>query len=229
MPRRTAMNNKNIEEIDFLSLTTEEAEKLGLNAIFEEEDGTYDWIYCMNMMKDRSMFSFYFKVVGLCFLPIVLMMLWMAASSNLSMFTFLITMLSFGGVLLVVVFAIWLVNTMYGGKYMLIYQMNNEGITFSQTADQAAMTRAVAAASAAVSAAGGNTGGVISGTGMTLRANAYHSKFEKVRSVIGKRADNLIWVNTFLQYQQVYVPKSAYNFVWNYITERCVNAKIIYG
>ena len=100
-------------------------------------------------MKDRSMFSFYFKVVGLCFLPIVLMMLWMAASSNLSMFTFLITMLSFGGVLLVVVFAIWLVNTMYGGKYMLIYQMNNEGITFSQTADQAAMTRAVAAASAA--------------------------------------------------------------------------------
>ena len=121
--RRTAMNNKNIEEIDFLSLTTEEAEKLGLNAIFEEEDGTYDWIYCMNMMKDRSMFSFYFKVVGLCFLPIVLMMLWMAASSRLSMSTFLITMLSFGGVLLVVVFAIWLVNTMYGGKYMLIYEM----------------------------------------------------------------------------------------------------------
>ena len=112
---------------------------------------------------------------------------------------------------------------------MLIYQMNNEGITFSQTTDQAAMTRAVAAASAAVSAAGGNTGGVISGTGMTLRANAYHSKFEKVRSVKGNRADNLIWVNTFLQYQQVYVPKSAYNFVWNYITERCVNAKIIHG
>lgn len=71
-------------------------------------------------------------------------------------------------------------------------------------------------------------GVVSSGTGMTLRANAYHSKFEKVRSVKGKRADNLIWVNTFLQYQQVYVPKSAYNFVWNYITERCVNAKIIY-
>ena len=30
------MNNKNIEEIDFLSLTTEEAEKLGLNAIFHD-------------------------------------------------------------------------------------------------------------------------------------------------------------------------------------------------
>ena len=219
------MNNKNIEEIDFLSLTTEEAEQLGLNAIFEEEDGTYDWIYCMNMMKDRSMFSFYFKVVGLCFLPIVIMMIWMAASSRLSMSTFLITMLSFGGVLLVVVFAIWLVNTMYGGKYMLIYQMNNEGITFSQTTDQAAMTRAVAAASAAVSAAGGNTGGVISGTGMTLRANAYHSKFEKVRSVKGKRADNLIWVKEGITTYTMYAPLEDAAFVKEYVRVRIGSEK----
>lgn len=223
------MNNQNIEDIDFLSLTTEEAEKLGLNAIFEEEDGTYDWIYCMNMMKDMSMVKFYFKVVSLCFLPIVLMMIWMALNKQLSMYAFCVTMLSFGGALLVVIFCIWLVNKMYRGKYMLVYQMNDEGITFSQTSDQAAMTRAIAAASAAVSAAGGHAGGVISGTGMTLRANAYHSSFAKVRSVKCVRKDNLIWVNTFLQYQQVYVPKSAFGFVWNYITERCVNAKIIYG
>ena len=214
-----------IEEIDFLSLTTEEAEQLGLNAIFEEEDGTYDWIYCMNMMKDRSMFSFYFKVVGLCFLPIVIMMIWMAASSRLSLSTFLITMLSFGGVLLVVVFAIWLVNTMYGGKYMLIYQMNNEGITFSQTTDQAAMTRAVAAASAAVSAADGNTGGVISGTGMTLRANAYHSKFEKVRSVKGKRADNLIWVKEGITTYTMYAPLEDAAFVKEYVRVRIGSEK----
>ena len=223
------MKNQNIEDIDFLSLTTEEAEELGLNAIFEEEDGTYDWIYCMNMMKDMSMIRFYFKVVSLCFLPIVLMMIWMALNSQLTMYAFCVTMLSFGGVLLVVVFCIWLVNKMYHGKYMLVYQMNDEGITFSQTSDQAAMTRAIAAVSAAASAAGGHAGGVISGTGMTLRASAYHSSFAKVRSVKCVRKDNLIWVNTFLQFQQVYVPKSAYGFVWNYITERCVNAKIIYG
>ena len=82
------MNNQNIEDIDFLSLTTEEAEKLGLNAIFEEEDGTYDWIYCMNMMKEMSMVKFYFKVVSLCFLPIVLMMIWMALNKQLSMYAF---------------------------------------------------------------------------------------------------------------------------------------------
>ena len=220
------MNDKRIEDIDFLSLTTEEAEKLGLNAIYQEEDGTYDWIYCMNMMKDLSMLKFYYKVIGLCFLPIILLMIWMALTGRFDWSSFLVVMLCFVVVLLIVVFAVWLVNKLFQSKYMLIYQMNNEGLTFSQTTDQAEMTRTIAAASAAASAAGGHTGGVISGSGMALSPNAYYSEFSKVRSVRGVRKDNLIWVNTFLQFQQVYVPAGSYDFVWNYITQRCVNARI---
>lgn len=223
------MNDKRIEDIDFLSLTTEEAEKLGLNAIYQEEDGTYDWIYCMNMMKDLSMLKFYYKVIGLCFLPIILLMIWMALTGRFDWSSFLIVMLCFVVVLLIVVFAVWLVNKLFQSKYMLIYQMNNEGLTFSQTTDQAEMTRTIAAASAAASAAGGHTGGVISGSGMALSPNAYYSEFSKVRSVRGVRKDNLIWVNTFLQFQQVYVPAGFYDFVWNYITQRCVNARIHEG
>lgn len=223
------MNDKRIEDIDFLSLTTEEAEKLGLNAIYQEEDGTYDWIYCMNMMKDLSMLKFYYKVIGLCFLPIILLMMWMALTGRFDWSSFLIVMLCFVVVLLIVVFAVWLVNKLFQSKYMLIYQMNNEGLTFSQTTDQAEMTRTIAAASAAASAAGGHTGGVISGSGMALSPNAYYSEFSKVRSVRGVRKDNLIWVNTFLQFQQVYVPAGSYDFVWNYITQRCVNARIHEG
>ena len=220
------MNDKRIEDIDFLSLTTEEAEKLGLNAIYQEEDGTYDWIYCMNMMKDLSMLKFYYKVIGLCFLPIILLMIWMALTGRFDWSSFLVVMLCFVVVLLIVLFAVWLVNKLFQSKYMLIYQMNNEGLTFSQTTDQAEMTRTIAAASAAASAAGGHTGGVISGSGMALSPNAYYSEFSKVRSVRGVRKDNLIWVNTFLQFQQVYVPAGSYDFVWNYITQRCVNARI---
>ncbi len=223
------MNDKRIEDIDFLSLTTEEAEKLGLNAIYQEEDGTYDWIYCMNMMKDLSMLKFYYKVIGLCFLPIILLMIWMALTGRFDWSSFLVVMLCFVVVLLIVLFAVWLVNKLFQSKYMLIYQMNNEGLTFSQTTDQAEMTRTIAAASAAASAAGGHTGGVISGSGMALSPNAYYSEFSKVRSVRGVRKDNLIWVNTFLQFQQVYVPAGSYDFVWNYITQRCVNARIHEG
>ena len=109
---------------------------------------------------------------------------------------------------------------------MLIYEMNEQGLTFSQTTDQAQITRTIAAASAAVNAAGGNAGGVIAGTGLALSPNSYHADFSKVRSVKGRKSDHLIWVNTFLQYLMVYVPDDAYDFVWTYITERCVNASI---
>ena len=62
---------------------------------------------------------------------------------------------------------------------------------------------------------------------MALSPNGYLAKFAKVRSVKGVRKDNMIWVNTFLQYLMVYVSDEYYDFVWNYITQRCVNARII--
>ena len=56
------MDIRDIGSIDFGSLETEEAKALGINVLFREEDGTYDWIYCMNMMKNTSMMKFIFKV-----------------------------------------------------------------------------------------------------------------------------------------------------------------------
>ena len=52
------MDIKNIESLDPGSLTSEEARELGLNVIFLEEDGTYDWIYCLKMLQNLSMFKF---------------------------------------------------------------------------------------------------------------------------------------------------------------------------
>ncbi len=104
--------------------------------------------------------------------------------------------------------------------------MNERELAFSQTTDQKQITRTISAASAAVNAAGRNVGGTIAGAGLALSPNAYRSAFAKVKSIKAKRKDNLIWVNTFLQYQMVYVPDAFYDFVWNYITQRCPNARI---
>ena len=46
------MDIKNISSIDMSSLSTEQAYELGLNSIFLEDDGTYNWIYCMKMRQD---------------------------------------------------------------------------------------------------------------------------------------------------------------------------------
>lgn len=128
--------------------------------------------------------------------------------------------------MLIILFAFWLVNKLFKGSYMLVYQMNNDEIMFSQTADQAEITRTIAAASAIVNTVGKNVGGAIAGTGLAMRPNIYTAKFAKVSSVKGDRKDNLIWVNTFMQSLMIYVPDEFYDFVWNYITQRCDKARI---
>ncbi len=220
------MDIKNIESLDFGSLTSEEAAKLGLNVVFLEEDGTYNWIYCMKMLQNLSMFRFVMKIIAIIYAVIVVSLLVLTKGSGDILWLLGILGLVFAAVIVIVLFSFWLVDKIFKGSYLLIYEMNDTGLTFSQTTDQAQITRAIAAASAAVSAAGGNVGGVISGAGLSMRPDSYHAEFSKVRSVKGKRSESLIWVNSFLQYLMVYVPDEAYDFVWNYITGRCVNAKI---
>ncbi len=220
------MEIKNLDHLDFGSLSSEEADQLGLNVIFLEKDGTYDWIYCLRMFQNLSMFKFVMKLMIFMFAAITVILLVLTGGSGDILWLLGILGLCFAAVILIVLFSFWLVNKLYKGRYMLIYEMNEQGLTFSQTTDQAQITRTIAAASAAVNAAGGNAGGVIAGTGLALSPNSYHADFSKVRSVKGRKSDNLIWVNTFLQYLMVYVPDDAYDFVWTYITERCVNASI---
>ena len=220
------MDIKRIENLEFGALSSEEAGKLGLNAVFLEDDGTYNWIYCMKLLQNLSMFKFVMKIMVIIFASLIVILLVLTGGSDDMLQLLGIFALCFAAVFLIVLFSFWLIDKLYKGRYMLIYEMNDRGLTFSQTTDQAEITRTIAAASAAVSAAGGNVGGVISGSGMALRPNSFHAEFAKVRSVKGRRKENLIWVNTFMQYLQVYVPDDAYDFVWDYITARCVNASI---
>lgn len=222
------MDIKDIGSIDFGTLSTGEARELGINVMFEEPDGTYDWIYSLQMLKNLSMFKFLVKVIILCFIPLIIIPFLASGGDLKEIITVLgIFAIIFAAIVLIVLFAIWLIDKLYKGNYILVYQMNDEQLIFSQTTDQAQITRIIAATSAAVSAVGNNPGGVISGTGMALSPNGYLAKFAKVRSVKGVRKDNMIWVNTFLQYLMVYVSDEYYDFVWNYITQRCVNARII--
>ncbi len=223
------MDIKNIGDIDFGSLSSEEAKELGFDVLFQEEDGTYNWIYSLKVLKNRSLLRFIIMVLVIIFLVIAVVFIIMIRDAREFLSFLGILALCFVGAILIAVFATWLVNKMYKGSYLLVYQMNDQQLIFSQTTDQAQITRIIASTSAAINAAGGNLGGAIAGNALATSPNAYRSEFSKVRSVKGNRKDNLIWVNTFLQYQMVYVPDAFYDFVWDYITERCVKARIRKG
>lgn len=50
--------------------------------------------------------------------------------------------------------------------------------------------------------------------------------YTKVKKIKAARRKNLIWVNMWMQRGAIFVPAEHYNFVYNYITSRCPNAKI---
>ena len=52
------------------------------------------------------------------------------------------------------------------------------------------------------------------------------SDFESVSRVIGMPKRNTIRLNQYFAKNQIYVVSEDYDFLWNYITSRTVNAKI---
>lgn len=220
------MDLNKIDTINFENLTSEEASQLGLNSIFQEANGTYDWIYCMDMLQDKSMMKFVMKIIALAFVPFIIISLIISEDLEKALWVIGILALCLGAVMIIIVLSFWFTNALYKGKYMMVYQMNNHELVFSQTSDQAKITKMLTATYSAVSAAGQNIGGTIAGAGLTMSPNAHHAVFAKVRSVKGKKKDNLIWVNSFFQHLMVYVPAESYDFVWEYITQRCVRARI---
>ena len=125
------MDIKNISIIDMSSLSTEQAQELGLNCIFLEDDGTYNWIYCMKMLQDLSMFKFIFKIISVIYALMVITILIMIHGSGDVLELLRIFALCYGVIVLVIIFSFWLVDKIFKGNYMLIFEMNEEGITFS--------------------------------------------------------------------------------------------------
>jgi hypothetical protein len=51
------------------------------------------------------------------------------------------------------------------------------------------------------------------------------SEFSKVRRVKPRRWLHVIKVNEFIEKNQIYVPTEDFDFVYEYVRTRCVNAK----
>ncbi len=219
------METTDIGSIDFMNLSSEEARNLGIGVMFhDEDDGSYKWIYGMDMMKEKSMMKIVLIVMNIVFIPILLLLFFLSLRDG---FRLQEAMLFFGVyvvIMIICVLSTWFVNLMYKGSYMMLYQMNDEELAFAQVRDQAQITKMIASAHAAVSSAAGEAGGVISGTALTLAPNTTYTTFKKVRSIRANRKDHLIWVNSFMLFQMVYVTEEYYDFVLNYILERCKKA-----
>ena len=117
-----------------------------------------------------------------------------------------------------------IVAGMYGGKYTILFTMDEHGINHEQIPEQAKKARKLGMLTAGAGAAGGSLSTMGLGISVASRTSMY-SNFASVRSVTRGKWGNVIKIREILSNNQVYVRDEDYDFVYNYIREHCPRVK----
>ncbi|MBO4288788.1 MAG: zinc ribbon domain-containing protein [Lachnospiraceae bacterium] len=196
------------------------------------DDGKYRWYYEFHMMKNPTIFLTVLKVLGM-------------AAAIVAAFSVIISLKDWikygfqfeegGGKILLIFLAVFLgitiisyiiVAALYGWKYLVLFEMDEEGVTHVQLPKQMEKAQALGLITALIGLASNKP--TTAGIGLLAAArSASTSEFEKVRKVKCRKGLQTIFVNYRLDHNQVYAKPADFDFVKEYIVSRCVNAKII--
>lgn len=191
-------------------------------------DGKYRWKYDLNMVTNPIIYITVFKV----FLYIILGLFiifgtflfaihgdWaglLGMAKTLLFVTALFAILTVLGVLLVAAY--------YGGKYEVLFEMDESQIVHEQHPKQFKKAKKLGAVTAVAGAASGRL--TTAGAGaLAATHNKSVTEFEKVRRVKPLRGLHVIKVNAPFDHNQVYTRDEDFDFVYDFIKNRCTNAK----
>ena len=192
-------------------------------------DGKYRWSYEYSLFKNPTVFFLIFKIFFFIVLGIFAFMVILRITENGNFFReeFLGYLKVFGFVLLGMIALVGVSYLIYaaimGGKYSVIFEMDDKGVNHIQTARQAKKARGIGEAAAVIGLASGNFG--MAGAGIASQTTNMYSDFSKVKKVKRYPRRNLIKVNATLNHNQVYAAPEDYEFVYDFIVSRCDRIK----
>ena len=192
------------------------------------DDGKYRWVYELNLIKNPVIAFTVFKIFAGIILAGWIIFgffiyvihgdwegLWGMTKAMLIALA-IFAVLTILGVLVVA----WI----YGGKYVVLFEMDEKQIKHIQLPRQFKKAQALGILAALAGAASGKPS--VAGAGLLAASKqSSTSIFENVSRVKARRCLNLIKVNQLLNHNQIYVPKKDFDFVFNYIKSRCPKAK----
>lgn len=195
------------------------------------EDGKYRWTYPMSMIKNPVLFCTVLKVLGSIFCAIFIIAICLShwkhiTSGNFEAILpdikiFAIIMLVF---FVITIVAYLIVAAQYGGKYIISFTMDENGLLHDQIPAQKEIASKIGktvAGTGVLTMSPGRAGQGI----LIANHTSLASDFKVVRSVKPLRRWNTIKVNEPLSKNQVYCDGEDFDFVLNYIREHCPKLK----
>ena len=194
------------------------------------EDGVYRWYYEFPMMKNPTILFTIYKVLGISFGAVYMLVAIMTIADSYSepgallklTGIFLLIMLVFAviGFLAYVIIA-----ASYGWKYTVLFEMYEDRIIHIQTPRQFKKAEAVAWLTMFAGVVTGSIGRVGQGLLIATKQSSV-SVYDRVKTVKVRSGRHTIFLNQTFEKNQIYADDADFEFVKNYILQRCTNAKV---
>ena len=189
-------------------------------------DGKYRWAYEMNLLKNPTIFFTVLKVMMIS-VGIVWLFGLVIGLGDMSLDYFLFwTKLT--GIMIGIFFVLTILGVLITaailGKYVVLFEMDEKEVVHIQMPRQVKKAEVIGFITVLVGAMAKNP--TTMGAGLLAASKSRSSsEFANVRRVKAYRKRNLIKVNQLFNKNQVYVANEDFDFVYNYIKSRCINAK----
>ncbi len=208
-----------------VSQLMDEGERVSRNIVLCA-DGKYRWTYDMSLYRNPSLFllvwkTLFFIVLAIFGCVMVADVISWGTRNLFSNLTFLFFFLV--GMTVVVGLGYLLYAAVMGGKYRVLFEMDEAGINHMQVPEQAKKARAISAFTVAAGLFSKRLTTV--GVGINAARTQMYSDFSKVRTVKAYPHSHTIKVGGLLSHNQVYAAAEDFDFVLDYILSNCPNLK----
>ena len=190
------------------------------NTITLGQDGKYHWYYEVKMLKNTAILGTLLKIFGGIGIGMWLFANLMNGFEDVGPTT-KVMLIVFGVIFVLTLLGYLLVAAMYGGKYCVLFEMDEKGVSHAQLPKQFKKAQVMGLVSAL---AGGSLGTVAPGL-LAASRNSLYSDFSSVRTIKPKPGQHLIKVNAPLSKNQIYVDDQDYQFVLDFIRSHCPKAR----
>lgn len=187
------------------------------------DDGTYRWVYEFNMLKNPIIILTIWKIFVL-----ILLGMWIVFGlfgikthgvSDAYLFEAKALMIPALILLGLSILAYFILAAMYGWKYCVLFEMNEDGIKHIHMEKQYKKAEALGWLTFMVGVVGGNPS--TAGTGLlSATKNLQITEFSKVKKMKVLKVFNTIKLDSLLNHNQIYVEPEDFEFVKDYIEKR---------
>lgn len=192
------------------------------------EDGILRWVYEMDMWKNPTLLITIWKVLMLASFVPALLVFFLSLEDGLGgalLSLFKVVAITAAIVSALMLLAYPLVSLINGGKYCVLFEMDEHAVKHIQIQKQFKKSQVLSMLAALSGLAAGSPAAAGAGL-LAASKQSSISRFDQVKTIMVDEKRQVIYVNEKVSQNQVYAEAQNFAFVRDFILSRCPKARV---